>query len=137
MGSSTPKVLHPAAGRPLLDWVLDLAVDAGCERSLVVIGHGVTGNKERPWALALSAALQAAGISSLRFSFAGNGGVFVARKDPGAASFGNVVMAAMGGGWDKGWMAAGPDPSAPTTQSRYTQAPGLSPPSKPEPKPSL
>ena len=40
MGSSVPKVLHRAAGRPLLDWVLDLAVAAGCDRSIVVIGHG-------------------------------------------------------------------------------------------------
>ncbi len=40
MGSSVPKVLHRAAGRPLLDWVLDLAIAAGCERSIVVIGHG-------------------------------------------------------------------------------------------------
>ena len=42
-------------------------------RDLVVIGHGVTANKERPWALALSTALDSAGIASLRFSFAGNG----------------------------------------------------------------
>ena len=40
MGSSVPKVLHRAAGRPLLDWVLDLAVAAGCDRSIVVVGHG-------------------------------------------------------------------------------------------------
>lgn len=50
-------------------------------------------------------------------SFAPNGGVFVARKDPGAAGFGNVVMSAIGGGWDKGWMAAGPDPNAPASQT--------------------
>ena len=40
MGSSVPKVLHRAAGRPLLEWVLDLAFAAGCDRSIVVIGHG-------------------------------------------------------------------------------------------------
>src|SRR3954452_12142532 len=40
MKSSLPKVLHRAAGRPLLQWVVDAARDAGCERILVVVGHG-------------------------------------------------------------------------------------------------
>jgi len=40
---------------------------------LVVIGHGVTGNKDRPWAVGLAEALEEAGINALRFSFAGNG----------------------------------------------------------------
>ena len=40
---------------------------------VVVIGHGVTGNKDRPLVLALAEGLAAAGISALRFSFAGNG----------------------------------------------------------------
>ncbi len=40
MKSSLPKVLHQAAGRPLLAWVLDAARAAGCERILVVVGHG-------------------------------------------------------------------------------------------------
>lgn len=40
---------------------------------LVIIGHGVTGNKDRPWAVGLAEALDEAGINSLRFSFAGNG----------------------------------------------------------------
>jgi bifunctional N-acetylglucosamine-1-phosphate-uridyltransferase/glucosamine-1-phosphate-acetyltransferase GlmU-like protein len=39
MRSERPKVLHEAAGRPLLAWVLDAARGAGCERLLVVIGH--------------------------------------------------------------------------------------------------
>lgn len=38
--SSRPKVLHPAAGRPLLAWVLAAVRGAGCERILVVVGHG-------------------------------------------------------------------------------------------------
>lgn len=46
--------------------------DQDC-RDLVVIGHGVTGNKDRPWAVALATALAASGYPSLRFSFAGNG----------------------------------------------------------------
>ncbi|HSN87211.1 MAG TPA: bifunctional UDP-N-acetylglucosamine diphosphorylase/glucosamine-1-phosphate N-acetyltransferase GlmU [Thermoanaerobaculia bacterium] len=38
--SALPKVLHQAAGRPLLAWVIDAARQAGCERVLVVVGHG-------------------------------------------------------------------------------------------------
>jgi bifunctional UDP-N-acetylglucosamine pyrophosphorylase / glucosamine-1-phosphate N-acetyltransferase len=40
MRSRLPKVLHQAAGRPLLAWVLDAARAAGCGRILVVVGHG-------------------------------------------------------------------------------------------------
>lgn len=40
MKSSLPKVLHRAAGQPLLQWVIDAAREAGCERILVVVGHG-------------------------------------------------------------------------------------------------
>jgi len=40
MASRLPKVLHEAAGRPLLAWVLDAARRAGCERLVVVVGHG-------------------------------------------------------------------------------------------------
>jgi bifunctional UDP-N-acetylglucosamine pyrophosphorylase/glucosamine-1-phosphate N-acetyltransferase len=40
MKSSLPKVLHEAAGRPLLAWVIDAARAAGCQRILVVVGHG-------------------------------------------------------------------------------------------------
>jgi len=40
MHSRLPKVLHRAAGRPLVAWVLDAARAAGCERILVVVGHG-------------------------------------------------------------------------------------------------
>src|SRR3954464_203791 len=40
MRSALPKVLHEAAGRPLLAWVVDAARAAGCERILIVVGHG-------------------------------------------------------------------------------------------------
>jgi bifunctional UDP-N-acetylglucosamine pyrophosphorylase/glucosamine-1-phosphate N-acetyltransferase len=40
MRSSLPKVLHRVAGRPLLAWVVAAARAAGCERILVVVGHG-------------------------------------------------------------------------------------------------
>lgn len=42
-------------------------------KKIVVIGHGVTGNKDRPFVVALGEGLAAAGINALRFSFAGNG----------------------------------------------------------------
>ncbi len=44
-------------------------------------------------------------------SFGSNGGVFVARKDPGEAAFAPAVMARVTNSADKGWMAAGPDPN--------------------------
>jgi pimeloyl-ACP methyl ester carboxylesterase len=43
-------------------------------REIVVIGHGVTGNKDRPFVLALADGLAKAGIPAIRISFSGNGG---------------------------------------------------------------
>ena len=43
-------------------------------RDVLVVGHGVTGNKDRPFVVALAEAVAAEGVSVLRFSFAGNGG---------------------------------------------------------------
>ncbi|MEX2577759.1 MAG: alpha/beta fold hydrolase [Verrucomicrobiales bacterium] len=40
---------------------------------LVIIGHGVTGNKDRPWTVGLAEALEKEGFNALRFSFSGNG----------------------------------------------------------------
>jgi len=40
MKSRLAKVLHEAAGRPLLAWVLDVAREAGCERIVCIVGHG-------------------------------------------------------------------------------------------------
>ncbi|MBU0638553.1 MAG: hypothetical protein KKB50_06785 [Planctomycetes bacterium] len=45
-------------------------------------------------------------------SFSGNGGVYVARKIPGSASFEPSVMARATGSADKCWMAAGVDPNS-------------------------
>ncbi len=54
---------------------LDYTFQEGSDNSkhLVVIGHGVTGNKDRPFLVALADGLSAAGISNLRLSFSGNG----------------------------------------------------------------
>ena len=45
----------------------------GDSKNIVILGHGVTGNKDRPFIVALGDGLAAAGISALRFSFSGNG----------------------------------------------------------------
>jgi pimeloyl-ACP methyl ester carboxylesterase len=42
-------------------------------REIVLIGHGVTGNKDRPFVVALAEGLARAGVPALRFSFSGNG----------------------------------------------------------------
>ena len=42
-------------------------------REIVLIGHGVTGNKDRPFVVGLAEGLANAGIPALRFSFSGNG----------------------------------------------------------------
>ncbi|MCP4205139.1 MAG: bifunctional N-acetylglucosamine-1-phosphate uridyltransferase/glucosamine-1-phosphate acetyltransferase, partial [bacterium] len=40
MRSALPKVLHPVGGRPMLERVIATARRGGCERILVVVGHG-------------------------------------------------------------------------------------------------
>jgi pimeloyl-ACP methyl ester carboxylesterase len=42
-------------------------------KSVVVLGHGVTGNKDRPFVVALAEGLEKAGVNALRISFSGNG----------------------------------------------------------------
>ncbi len=52
-------------------------------------------------------------------SFAGNGGMFAARKQPGQANFEPTVMAHASGWADKGWMAAGVAPDNPNATRLY------------------
>jgi bifunctional UDP-N-acetylglucosamine pyrophosphorylase/glucosamine-1-phosphate N-acetyltransferase len=40
MKSAIPKVLHPIAGRPLVHYPVEAALDAGCSEVVVVVGHG-------------------------------------------------------------------------------------------------
>ncbi len=40
MRSALPKVAHPLAGRPMVQWVLDALAGAGVEHTVVVVGHG-------------------------------------------------------------------------------------------------
>lgn len=53
---------------------LDVADHAGTRQdALVILGHGVTGNKDRPLLKAIAEGLAAKGWPCLRFSFSGNG----------------------------------------------------------------
>lgn len=53
---------------------LDIAFHGGTKLgALVVLGHGVTGNKDRPLLVALAEGLAAKGWPCLRISFSGNG----------------------------------------------------------------
>ncbi len=52
-------------------------------------------------------------------SFAPEGGLFVARRDPGATEFEAPVMAFVTGAADKCWMAAGPAPDEPEVTMLY------------------
>ena len=54
-----------------LDYTFHEGADA--TKNIVVLGHGVTGNKDRPFVVALGEGLAAAGVPALRFSFSGNG----------------------------------------------------------------
>jgi uncharacterized protein len=45
----------------------------GPPHAVVVLTHGVTAHKDRPWLVTLADALAGAGLASLRLSFAGNG----------------------------------------------------------------
>lgn len=40
MKSRRPKALHPVCGKPMLQFVIDACYDAGCQRVLIVVGHG-------------------------------------------------------------------------------------------------
>lgn len=64
---SVPELRNAAGER------LDATLHETGSEDLVVIGHGVTANKDREWAVQLAAELERAGLSALRFSFSGNG----------------------------------------------------------------
>src|SRR3954469_24106161 len=40
MKSKRPKALHEICGRPMLEYVLRACYGAGCDRILMVVGHG-------------------------------------------------------------------------------------------------
>ena len=92
-----PKKLMFGEIRNEHDERLDYTFHEGEGDRIVVIGHGVTGNKDRPALVALAEGLAAAGISVLRFSFSGNGGSDGAFTDSTitkeVADLGNVIDA--------------------------------------------
>ena len=55
---------------------LDFTFHSGAsdDAPVVVIGHGVTAHKDRPFLVALAEGLMHAGLAALRISFSGNGG---------------------------------------------------------------
>ncbi|MGF1634111.1 MAG: NTP transferase domain-containing protein [Phycisphaerae bacterium] len=40
MKSATPKPLHEICGRPMLRWITEACFQAGCDRLILVVGHG-------------------------------------------------------------------------------------------------
>lgn len=74
MSAESPPTIRNAAGERI-DCALHIGPVPGRvpPDRLVLIAHGVTGSKDRPWLAALADALAAAGLPALRFSFAGNG----------------------------------------------------------------
>jgi len=40
MDSDLPKVLHPVAGKPTVQWVVDAVIEAGADRIVLVVGYG-------------------------------------------------------------------------------------------------
>lgn len=66
--SGSSQITNPQGER------LDIAFHGGTKLgTLVVLGHGVTGNKDRPLLIALAEGLAAKGWPCLRLSFSGNG----------------------------------------------------------------
>jgi alpha/beta superfamily hydrolase len=61
------------AGEALDYTFLSGRAEAQVPNWLVILGHGVTGNKDRPVIVETAAALHREGFDTLRFSFAGNG----------------------------------------------------------------
>lgn len=58
MKSNRPKVLHPLAGRSLLQHVLDAVADLGADNTLVIVGHGAEAVQEQVKDLPVRCVLQ-------------------------------------------------------------------------------
>ena len=68
-----PDVIRNAGGERL-DYTYHPGAGAEADGPVVVIGHGVTGHKDRPFLVALAEGLAQEGIAALRVSFSGNAG---------------------------------------------------------------
>ncbi len=72
--SAGPEPIRNAQGERLdVAYQAPASHPSGAPVAIVVIAHGVTAHKDRPWLIALADALSVAGLASLRLSFAGNG----------------------------------------------------------------
>ena len=65
-----PERIHNAGGERL---AFSFEEGAPGRTDVVVLGHGLTSDKDRPWSEGLAHALSERGIASLRFAFSGNG----------------------------------------------------------------
>lgn len=87
---------------------IDYTLHAGApgSKNIVVLGHGVTGNKDRPFVVALAQGLEKAGLNALRISFSGNGaseGKFTdSHISKEVADLGSVLDALKG--WNVGYI---------------------------------
>lgn len=82
MKSDKPKVAHEILGKPMLNWVIDAARDAGCERVVAVIGHGA--EQVEPLL---------AGVQSVRQeSQLGTGHAVMCAREPLAGFHGSLVV---------------------------------------------
>ncbi len=67
------QIIKNSLGETLDTSFASAAADSKKQDWIVVLGHGVTGNKDRPVVADTAQALNAAGFDTLNFSFAGNG----------------------------------------------------------------
>ncbi len=131
MRSDRPKVLHEAAGRPLLAWVLDAARAAGCDRVLVIIGHqaervrrAVPPAPDLGWVLQEHQLGTGHALAQVRGRVADDDLLLVLSGDAPlvtAASLERVLEAAVAGGW--GAMAVA-DVADPGSLGRVVRRPG-------------
>src|SRR5262245_60742645 len=63
MKSALPKVLHPVAGRPMINHVLDRLAEIGCDPIVPVVAPGMTAVEQavRPWPVAIQPAPRGTG----------------------------------------------------------------------------
>ena len=62
MKSALPKVLHEVCGRPMIDYVLDAAREAGVSRQVVIVGHAA--RRSPAESLGIAAAIVSRGTST-------------------------------------------------------------------------
>jgi len=111
MRAELPKVLHRAAGRPLLAWVLDAARAAGCGRILVVVGHGAEqvraeiGGRDLTWVVQAEQRGTGHALAQVEDRIAGQAQLLVLSGDVPLVSAGTLERLLAGAGAAAGWGA--------------------------------